>query len=150
MGLNKRKEIFAIHWFKNCAWHGKRYSTMSMGKARAQIEKWNHIKIPERSASRYMSELVNEKVFERKRRSPRCVRGMIQAQTSLTFLKRGAFQLMGRFMPLVDLFHRLADAPKMAYNLFKQRESHLRHVDNLSIDDLSKSKGAPSAVFRTA
>ena len=150
MVLNKRKEIFAIHWFKNCAWHGKKYSTMSMEKARAQIKKWNHVDISERSASRYMHDLKEEKILDRQRRRPRCVRGQIQTQSSLTFLKRGAFGLMGRFKPLADLFYRLADAPKMAYNLLKQRESHLRYVDNLSGDDSSKVKGMPSAVFRRA
>ena len=148
--LNKRKEIFAIHWVKNCAWHRHKYSTMGMAKCLEQIEKWTKVKISPRSGSRYMSQLVKERVFRRQPRRPRSVRGQLQTQTSLTFLKQGAFKLLGRFRPLIDVLNRLTDAPKMAYNLFKKRESHLRYVDNLSIDDSSKVKGAPSAVFRTA
>ena len=147
--LNKKKELFAATFFKICAWSGKKYCWPSMQKARNLCKKWFHADIAERSASRYMSQLVEERVFFRKPRRPRSVRGQIQTQTSLTFLKVGAFKCMGRFRKLGEVLTRLTDAPKVAYNLFKKRESHLRYVDNLSGDDSSKVKGPPSAVFRT-
>lgn len=148
--VNKKKELFAATFTKICAWSGKKYCWPSMEKARKLCKKWFHVDISERSGSRYMSQLVEEKVFFRKRRRPRSVRGQIQTQSSLTFLKVGAFKVMGRLRILGGVLDRLSDAPKMAYNLFKQRESHLRYVDNLSEDDSSRVKGAPSAVFRTA
>jgi hypothetical protein len=144
---NKRKEIFAIHWFRNCAWHGKKYSEMSMAKARAQILKWNHIKISERSGSRYMHELVKEKVLERKRRAPRKVQGKLQPQTSLTFLKEGVFKMMGHFRYLGDVYLKLADAPKVAYNLFKRRESNPPLVERWGGIDLARIRRCASGDF---
>ena len=145
--LNKKKELFAATFFKNCAWHGHKYSRMGMVKARHLCKKWFGPSIPERSASRYMSQLKQEKVFDRQRRAPRAKDGRITAQTSLTYLKEGAFRMMGNFKPLVNAFYRLADAPKMAYNLFKNRGDHLRPVDKWAKDDNLLLKGSPAGSF---
>ncbi len=145
--LNKKKELFAVTFFKNCAWHGHKYSRMSMVKARSLCKKWFKAPISERSASRYMSQLKEERVFDRQRRAPRDKAGRITAQTSLTYLKEGAFRLMGNFKPLADAFYRLADAPKMAYNLFKNRGDHLRPLDRWAKDDRLLSQGGPAGSF---
>jgi hypothetical protein len=148
--VNKKKEFFAITFFKNCAWHGKRYSVMSMEKARYLCKKWYHVDISERSASRYMHELKEEKIFERQRRAPRRERGQLKARSSLTYLKEGVFKMMGKFRPLVDVLNRLADAPKVAYNLLKRRDKHHPFVDKQGDDGLVSVKRMDAAVFRTA
>jgi len=148
--LSQKAEIIAIVFFKNCSWHGKRYSEMGMKKARKLCKKWFHVDLPERTASRCMHELVEEKIFERQRRAPRREQGQLKARSSLTYLKEGVFKMMGRFRPLVDVLNRLADAPKVAYNLLKRRDKHQPFVNNKGVDGLVSVKRMDAAVFPTA
>lgn len=148
--VNKKMELFAITLFKLCAWTGMKYCWVSMQKARKLCKQWFHVDISERSASRYMQELVKEKMFERQRRAPRRERGQLKARSSLTYLKEGVFKMMGKFRPLVDVLNRLADAPKMAYNLLKRRDKHHPFVDKQGDDGLVSVKRMDATVFSRA
>ena len=150
MVLSKKAETLAIVFFKNCSWHGKRYSEMGMQKARKFCKNWFRVSISERSGSRYMSELVKEKIFERQRRAPRRERGQLKARSSLTYLKEGVFKMMGTFRPLVDVLNRLADAPKVAYNLLKRRDKHQPTVDKQGVDGLVSVKRNDAVVHSRA
>jgi len=148
--FNKKKELFAVTFFKICEWSGKKYCWPAMEKARILCRKWFHVDLSERTASRYMHELVEERVFERQRRAPRREQGKLKARSSLTYLKEGAFKMMGRFRPLVDVLNRLADAPKVAYNLLKRRDKYQPSVDNRGVDGLVSLKRMDAVVFRRA
>ena len=122
--VNKKRELFAIVFFRLCAHFRKRYCWARMDTVRKYCRVWYGVDISERSASRYVHDLIAEGVFSRMKRLKRGEDGKIIAKSSLTILKEGAFKMVGRFRPILDALALLADAPKKAYNLFKKREKY--------------------------
>ena len=148
--MESQKEAILNAYFGVAQKYKKPYCYPAQAYTLVLLEKYGRIRISIRTLNRRLRELEDEGYIKRTRRHREGEGGKMIFNTTLTHLKARAFDWVSRSLMKCARVFTFFHLPKMA--LYRFKTSRYPSVgDNLAgLITRFLSKGAPSAVFRTA